>query len=110
MEEMHISKQTHFHSTSPSIQKKREEYNEYRGEIRTIDMERQTTRKRQLASDLFSGFVCLCDSNHLKVSGICCKIVEHPFDTIKVLMQVNGSVHFEISLQPRKCIAIPLTV
>lgn len=46
----------------------------------------------------------------LKVSGICCKIVEHPFDTIKVLMQVNGSVHFEISLQRRKCIAIPLTV
>ncbi|KAK8830132.1 hypothetical protein WA556_000774, partial [Blastocystis sp. ATCC 50177/Nand II] len=44
-------------------------------------MEGQTTRKRQLASDLFSGFV----------SGVCCKIVEHPFDTIKVLMQVNGN-------------------
>ena len=23
---------------------------------------------------------------------MCCKIVEHPFDTIKVLMQVNGNV------------------
>lgn len=23
---------------------------------------------------------------------MCCKIVEHPFDTVKVLMQVNGNV------------------
>lgn len=48
--------------------------------------------------------------SHGKVSGVCCKIVEHPFDTIKVLMQVNGNVHLRVFLQRRKCIAIRLTV
>lgn len=48
--------------------------------------------------------------SHGKVSGVCCKTVEHPFDTIKVLMQVNGNVHLGVFLQRRKCIAIRLTV
>lgn len=29
---------------------------------------------------------------------MCCKIVEHPFDTIKVLMQVNGNVSVAAAL------------
>ena len=55
-------------------------------------MEKSESKSKSVINDLLAGFVKYGKPNYLQVSGFTCKFVEHPFDTIKVLMQVNGEV------------------
>ena len=55
-------------------------------------MEKSESKSKSVINDLLAGFVQYDGPNNSQVSGFTCKFVEHPFDTIKVLMQVNGEV------------------
>lgn len=55
-------------------------------------MEKSESKSKSVVNDLLAGFVQYDGPNNSQVSGFTCKFVEHPFDTIKVLMQVNGEV------------------